>query len=452
MKFMSFNGNLKNIDYLDLMMLDIYGSVRSVTVPKGYITGKVLEEGIGFDASNYGFAEVSKSDMVAIPDMETAFAEERADGIILHTLCNVRDMDGNIFDLYPRNVLANAMKQLRTKGIADDAKMLMELECHVLEDVNYATGYAHSYFRLQSAEGIGPDYYDLPRFNIHRGYHRSYPDDRYFDLRNKMVEALAAIGIPVKYHHHEVGAAQLELEFDFLSAPDAADKAAIAQWVVRNIAKENNVFVTFMPKPINKTPGNGLHVHQYLEKDGHSTFSGGEIFGLSNAALHYTAGLLEHSLSGSLLAFTNPSTNSYKRLVPGYEAPVCATFARASREAAVRIPGYLKKGQERIEYRTGDATANCHFMLAAMLMAGMDGITRSLDPIAMGFADASTAESRRFPLDLHSVLNGLRADNDYLKPIFPASLLDLWISIKREEAVHVYHAPTPEEYELYFNC
>ncbi len=451
MKFMPFDGQLEIIDYLDFMMLDIYGSIRSVTIPRNYVTPKVLEEGIGFDASNYGFADVSKSDMVAIPDMDTAFAEQRSDGRIVHALCNVRAMDGSVFEMYPRNVVTNALERVRSRGIADDAKMLMEIECHVLEDVKYATDFAHSYFRLQSAEGIGPDYYDLPRFNIHRGYHRSYPDDRYFDLRNKMVDALSAIGIPVKYHHHEVGAAQLELEFDFLSAPDAADKVAIAKWVIRNIAHENNVFITFMPKPINKTPGNGMHVHQYLEKDGRSIFPGDQLFGLSPCALSYTAGLLEHSLSGSLLAFTNPSTNSYKRLVPGYEAPVCATCAKASREAAVRIPGYLKKGEERIEYRTGDATANCHFMIAAMLLSGLDGIERGLDPIAAGYTNASDAENRRFPLNLHAVLDGLLADNQYLEPAFPRELIDLWISIKREEAIHVYHAPTPEEYELYFN-
>jgi glutamine synthetase len=451
MKIRQYDGNLKNVDYLDFMMLDIYGSIRSVTIPKQYISDKVLREGIGFDASNYGFADVSKSDMVAVPDMATAFAEERSDGVILHTLCNVRDMDGEIFEFYPRNVVANAMRRLRANGVADEAMVLMELEFYVLDSVNYATDFAHSYFRLQSSEGIGPDYYDLPRFNIRRGYHRSYPDDRHFDLRNQMVNALSAIGIPVKYHHHEVGAAQLELEFDFLPLADAADKTVIAKWLIRNIAKENQVFVTFMPKPINKTPGNGMHVHQYLEKNGKAIFSGDGMCGLSPTALSYTAGLLEHSLSGSLLAFTNPSTNSYKRLVPGYEAPVCATFAKASREAAVRIPGYLKRGDERIEYRTGDASANCYYMLAAMLMAGLDGIERKLDPVAAGYADAALSAERQFPLTLDAVLDGLRQDNEYLQPVFPADLIKLWTSLKRDEARHVYNAPTPEEYELYFN-
>ena len=452
MEFKPYSGKLADIDYLDLMMLDIYGCIRNVTIPKSHISDTVLAEGIGFDASNYGFADVSKSDMVAIPDMTTAFTEIRNDGVILHVLCDVKTMDGDIFHLYPRNVIKNTMQYMRSQGIADDAQVLMELEFHILEDVNYATDYAHSYYRLQSAEGIGPDYYDLPRFNIHRVYHRHYPDDRYFDLRTKMVDALVAVGIPVKYHHHEVGAAQMEIEFDFISAAQAADKVAIAKWIIRNIASEHNVFATFMPKPINRTPGNGLHVHQYLVKDGTSLFPGDKMFGLSQTALQYTAGLLSHSQTGSLLAFSNPSTNSYKRLVPGYEAPVCATFAKASREAAVRIPGYLPKGQERIEYRTGDATANTHYFLAAMILAGIDGIQQKMDPIALGYADASTADQRRFPLNLHAVLDGAINDHNYLAPALPAELIDLWFKLKHDEAIHVYHAPTPEEYELYFNA
>ncbi len=450
MKLSVFNGRLDEVDYFDLMMLDIYGSIRSVTVPKGQISDQLLREGIGFDASNFGFADVSKSDMVAIPDMDTAFTEERPDGVVLHALCDVVAMDGGLFEAYPRFVIRKTMQHLRSQGLADDARFLMELEFHVFEDVNYATDYAHSYYRLQSAEGIGPDYYDLPRFNIHRGYHRPYPDDRYFDLRNKIVRSMSQVGIPVKYHHHEVGAAQLEVELDFLSAPEAADKVAIAKWIVRNVATANGLFVTFMPKPIDNSPGNGMHAHQYLVKDGRTIFAGDGACGLSPTALSYTAGLLAHSLTGSLLSFSNPSTNSYKRLVPGYEAPVRASFARASREAAVRIPGYLKKGEERIEFRTGDAMANCHYFLAAMLLAGLDGVGRRLDPEKEGFADPATA--KRFPLNLNQVIEGLRQDQQYLHASFPAELIELWLRVKEDEAAHVYHAPTPEEYELYFNA
>jgi len=257
-------------------------------------------------------------------------------------------------------------------------------------------------------------------------------------------------GIAVKYHHHEVAAGQLEIELDFMDLVRAADSVCLAKWIIRSVADEMNLKVTFMPKPIYKMPGNGMHVHQFLEKDGKSIFLGDELYGLSKEGLSYTAGLLEHSLTGSLLAFTNPSTNSYRRLVPGYEAPISATFAKASRSAAVRIPGYLEKNEVRTEYRTGDATANVYYMLSAMVLAGLDGIERKADPVALGFNNPDVDPSRVFPLNLHVVMEGLKKDNEYLKPVFPQKLIDLWIGKKNAEASYVYNAPTPQEYELYF--
>ncbi|HRV99431.1 MAG TPA: glutamine synthetase, partial [Aminobacteriaceae bacterium] len=172
--------------------------------------------------------------------------------------------------------------------------------------------------------------------------------------------------------------------------------------------------------------------------------------GLSKEGLAYTSGLLEHSLTGSLLAFTNPSTNSFRRLVPGYEAPISATFAKGSRSAAVRIPGYLKKDEVRVEYRTGDASANIHYMLSAMVLAGVDGILRNADPVANGFSSAEAKQEKVFPLSLNAVLDGLKKDNEWLKPAFPEKLMELWTKRKLEEAEYVYNAPTPQEYELYF--
>jgi glutamine synthetase len=259
---------------------------------------------------------------------------------------------------------------------------------------------------------------------------------------------MEAIGIPVKYHHHEVGAAQLEIELDFLPLLEAADAVALAKWIIKSAARENHLFATFMPKPIYKVAGSGMHVHQYLEKAGKSLFPGTGLYNLSSTAHSYLCGILEHSLSGSLLALTNPSTNSFKRLVPGFEAPVNATFAKASRAAAIRIPGYLKGKDVRIEFRTGDATANIHYMLAAQVLAGLDGIRRKADPVKLGFAD--TKNEKSFPLNLNRVLDGLQKDREYLFPAFPEALLDLWIKIKRDEGTYVYNAPTPQEYELYF--
>lgn len=448
MNLTKFSGKIEQADFLDLLMLDIYGSIRHVTIPKGYISKKLLTEGIGFDASNFGFAKVHASDMVAVPDLSTAFESRDGDRRVVHCLCDVFTTDGEPFSHYPRAVARAALDRLRKKKVADTAKMLVELEFYVFDDVSYATDFGHSYYKIQSPEGIGEEYYDQPRFGIHRGYHRLTPDDRHFSFRNEVVATLETLGIPVKYHHHEVGAAQLEIELNFLPLLEAVDAFALAKWVIKSTAREHNLFVTFMPKPIYKVAGSGLHVHQYLEKEGDSLFPGKGIYNLSPLALSYVAGILEHSLSGSLLALTNPSTNSYKRLVPGFEAPVNATFAKGSRAAAIRIPGYLKGKDVRIEFRTGDATANIYYALSAMVLAGLDGILRKSDPVKQGFDKSDSARS--FPLNLNLVLDGLEKDRAYLLPAFPNELLDLWIKIKRDEAAYIYNAPTPQEYELYF--
>jgi glutamine synthetase len=199
-----------------------------------------------------------------------------------------------------------------------------------------------------------------------------------------------------------------------------------------------------------KIAGNGMHVHQFVEKDGKTIFPGEGLYGLSKDGLAYTAGVLEHALSGSLLAWSNPSTNSFRRLVPGYEAPVSATFAKGSRCAAVRIPGYLKKGESRIEFRTGDATANVYFFLSAMLLAGIDGIQRKLDPVKAGYNTAVESARNVFPTRLDLVLKGLKKDNAYLQPIFTKALVDTWMELKMKDAEYVYNAPVPQEYELYF--
>jgi len=450
MQIYSYSGDLSSIDYLSMLVVDIHGAIRSVSLPQAYLSEKVLKDGIGFDASNFGYAQVHKSDMVAIPDLSTAFIEEKDGFKILHAFCDVWTTDGDLFDQYPRSVAKKAMQYLRESGIGEDAKMLVELEFYVFDDVHYSTTTAHSYYYVESSEGIGDSYEDSPRFGLSKGYHRLSPDDKYGQLRNEVVRAMELAGIPVKYHHHEVGAAQLEIELNFISLVSAGDAVVLSKWIIRSIAQELGLYVTFMPKPMYKIAGNGMHVHQFVEKNGKSIFPGDELYGLSRAGLQYTAGLLSHALSGSLLAWSNPSTNSFRRLVAGYEAPVAATFAKASRAAAVRIPGYLKKGEARIEFRTGDATANTYYFLAAMLLAGLDGIQRDLDPVKLGYANTKETAKNIFPTGLYHVLAGLKKDFAYLKPAFPQELIDGWISLKIKEAEYVYNAPVPQEYELYF--
>lgn len=450
MTLSSYTGDLSTIDYLSMLVVDIHGALRSVSLPRAYVSDKVLKNGIGFDASNFGYAQVHKSDMVAIPDLSTAFVEEKDGFRILHAFCDVWTTDGEPFDQYPRAVARKAADRLKATGIGDDAKMLVELEFYVFDEVSYATTTAHSYYFVASQEGIGDEYTDAPRFGLSKGYHRLHPDDKYGYLRNEAVKLMEAAGIPVKYHHHEVGAAQLEIELNFISLLAAADAVVLAKWIIKSVADELGLFVTFMPKPMYKIAGNGMHVHQFIEKGGKSVFPGDGLYGLSQTGLAYTAGVLSHALSGSLLAWSNPSTNSYRRLVPGYEAPVSATFAQASRAAAVRIPGYLKKGEARIEFRTGDATANTYYFLAAMLLAGLDGVERGLDPVKMGYAAAKETSKNTFPTGLFHVLAGLKKDNDYLRHAFPAELIEGWIAMKKQEAEYVYNAPVPQEYELYF--
>ncbi|MBL8967756.1 MAG: glutamine synthetase beta-grasp domain-containing protein [Spirochaetaceae bacterium] len=450
MELSKYSGDLSTIDYLSFLVIDIAGNMRSVSLPRSYVSDKVLKNGIGFDASNFGYAQVHKSDMVAVPDLSTGFVEEKDGFRTLHAFCDVMTTDGEPFAQYPRAIAKKAVEHLRKSGVGDEAKMLVELEFYVFDDVRYSTTVDHSYYFVESEEGIGPDYEDAPRFGLSKGYHRLGPDGKYDLLRNRAVQVMEAAGIPVKYHHHEVGAAQLEIELNFIGLAGAGDAVVLAKWILKSCADELGLNVTFMPKPMYKIAGNGMHVHQFIEKGGKSVFPGEGLYGLSETGLSYTAGLLEHALSGSLLAWSNPSTNSYRRLVPGYEAPVSATFAQASRAAAVRIPGYLKKGEARIEFRTGDATANTYYFLAAMLLAGLDGVRRKLDPVKKGFNTDKETPKNTFPTGLFHVLAGLRKDKEYLLPVFPQDLIDSWIELKKKEAEYVYNAPVPQEYELYF--
>jgi len=267
--------------------------------------------------------------MVAVPDRDTAFVEQKDGFNILHMFCDVHTIEGQTFDQYPRAVIRAAHAALRNSGIGDDAKMLVELEFYVFEKVHFSTAADHSYYSVESAEGLGNEYRDPPRIGQSQGYHRMAPEDRYQLLRNRAVKTMIDAGIPVKYHHHEVAISQLEIELDFVSMVHAADMVSIAKWILHNEADELGLKVTFMPKPMYGMAGSGMHIHQFIEMEGSSIFPGEDLYGLSKFGLSYTAGLLSHALSGSLLAFSNPSTNSYRRLVPGFEAPVDATFAQA---------------------------------------------------------------------------------------------------------------------------
>ncbi|AEX86259.1 glutamine synthetase [Marinitoga sp. 1135] len=434
-------------DFLDIMVVDIFGRLKHVTLPKSYVSEKTFKEGIGFDASNFGFAKVTDSDMVAIPDLSKIFVEENEGMKIVHVLSDViSPSTGKFFAQYPRSIAKETLKYIKESGIADDAKMLVELEFHIFDGITFKTGETESYYFLENDEGLG--YEDNQPKTYGSSYHLNEPYDIHFTLRNEIVKSLENAGIPVKYHHHEVGIAQHEIELNFMSLVDAADNVTLAKYIIRKIAERYGLYVTFMPKPMFNMAGNGMHVHQYLEKDGKSLFVGDELYNLSELALNYTAGILNHSLTGSLLSWSNPSTNSYKRLVPGFEAPISASFSKGSRSAAVRIPGYLSKADTRIEFRTGDGSANVYFFLSAMVLAGISGIEKKLDPVELGFHSKGENE-KVFPLDLRLVMKGLKDDKDYLKT-FPEELINKWYDTKMKEANLIYSIPVSKEFEMYF--
>ena len=441
-----YSGDLSTVDFVDLLILDQSGALRSMSLPRAYMAEARMETGIGVDAASFGFPDSPASRLAAVPDQSTAFVEEKAGYKVLHALCDLREEGGGDFAPYPRSIARACLAELRSSGLADDAQMLPELEFFAFDEVRYATGTGSSYYFVESSEGIGEGRDDLPRFGPAKGSLASGPEDRLLALRAKAVIALEAAGIAVKYHHHETSAAQLEVELDFASLPRAADSIVLAKWIIKSCADELGLSATFMPKPIHGLPGSGLHIHQYLSAGGVSLFPGDGPCGLSPLCLGYSAGILEHALSGSLLAWACPSTNSYRRLSGGQGAPTLAALAASSRDAAIRVPGYLRRGEERIEFRAGDATCNAHYFLSAMLLAGMDGVRRGLDPADLG----ASREPRRLPADLSLALGGLKADRAYLAPAFPPALLESWIAAKEKDAAYVKAAPVPQEYELYF--
>lgn len=450
-----YSGDLSTVDFIDLLILDIGGSPRSLSLPRAYMSESRMEDGIGVDAATFGYSDDSGARLAAVPDLSTAFVEEKEGARILRVLCDLRDEVGRDFPQYPRAVTRASVAELRASGIADEAMMHAELEFFAFDKVRYATGMGKSYYFVESSEGIGEGRDDQPRFLPSMGSLKSGPGDHLDSLRTKAVAAIEAAGIAVKYHHHETAAAQLEIELDFAAMPAAADAIVLAKWIIKSCADELGLHVTFMPKPILGLPGSGLHVHQYLANGGSTLFPGDGYSGLSPLALSYAAGLLEHSLTGSLLAWACPSTNSYRRLAAGSGAPSVASLAASSRSAAIRVPGYSRRGQERLEYRAGDATGNAYFFLSAMLLAGLDGARRSLDPVTLGYAAETSREGRqpepkRLPVDLDHALGGLESDSAYLASAFPPSLVDSWIAAKKKEAAYVLAAPVPQEYELYF--
>jgi glutamine synthetase len=422
--------------------------------------------GIGFDASNFGFAGVERSDRILKPDLGCAFLDPVGDGPrVLCFFCHMMDVDGEArFSQDVRYLLPRSLALLESEGIADAAKMGVELEFHVIDQLFSVRNPREQSFRVETSEMVSPaDGKEAYRIAPKRGYFRAEPNDHLFGLRSEIVSAYRSVGLDVKYHHHEVGSSQAEIEFNLSPVEEMADGTVLAKLLAHRLAARQDRIVTFLPKLFAGEPGNGMHVHHLLTKDGVNVFNDeAGLYGLSKVALQYIAGVLDHA--DSLLALTNPTTNSYRRLVPGYEAPVKAVFAEGNRSAAIRIPGYVKDpAQRRFEFRTIDATCNPYMAFAAIMLAGLDGIRRELDPTAEGFGPYETnlyelpkaelAKIRSFPASLSQALDALERDHDYLTRdgVFPEILLEEWVASKRKDIDDMRVVPHPWEVARYYD-
>ena len=459
----------ENIQMIDFKMVDINGQFRHVTIPAGNFNEDLLRDGVGFDASNYGYAVVEKSDMVFIPDLDTAVVDPFCQIPTLSMTGNAMIIDhpaNRPLDQYPRNIVLAAEKYMRDSGVADTMLILPEFEFYLFDQVGWEV--------QPNAIGMHLDYdqahwngYTQGQGNIvpkQKNYHIAKPFDPTYECRSEMVMLMEQAGIPVKYHHPEVGAAgQFEIEPMLGRMSTMADASMMIKYIIRNTALKYGKTATLMPKPVYGEAGSGMHVHMLLLKDGEPVFSDDNGYSkLSKEAHWFMGGLLKHI--ASLCALTNPSTNSFKRLVPGFEAPVTVGYATSNRSAVIRIPAYAKTRHERrFELRNPDATCNPYFCYAAILMAGLDGIKNQIDPHANGWGpydmnlfDLPEEEKKKLkglPTSLEEALDALEQDHDYLTAggVFPEALLRNFIRNKRSECRQMAAIPHPAEFERYYN-
>lgn len=457
----------RDVRMVDLKVTGIAGQWLHITIPARQFNERHFADGVGYDGSSgSGFAALESGDVVALPEPQTAFLDPFFAQPTLSFLCGTVTADTREpFANDPRTIARRAVKYMQAEGIADEALMAPEFEFHVLDRVNVQAGPYHTLIDLRAAEVETDGAH--PPISAKGGYLRVPPADRLHDLRTDVALILEQMGIAVRYHHHEVGApGQCEIEIDLGELVRIADHSMLIKYVIKNVAARHGKIATFMPKPIYGEAGNGMHVHQKLNKAGKPLFFDERrrnYADLSDLALHYTAGLLTHGRA--LTGLTNPSTNSFKRLVEGYEAPVQLFFSLANRSAAIRVPRYASSPQEkRIEYRPPDFTGNLYLTLAAMLMAGLDGIRRQLDPGVLHFGPFDVDISRQspsfleqitpLPANLSDALTALELDHDFLTAgdVFPAAFVREWIATRRRRHVReIAQRPHPHEYELYLD-
>lgn len=459
----------KEVKFIDFKIIDLQGRWHHLTITVDKLTQITLEDGIGFDGSSYGFLTVEKSDMVFIPDLKTAFLDPFAQHKTITMIANIYTLDHGVkrYAGDPRYVSHKAEEYMKASGVADKSSFGPEFEFYILDHISYKLEPQHMMVKLDAQQAEWNTHSETSlghHVGHHGGYHVDLPQDINFNLRNEMVLCLEENGVPVKYHHPEVGGpGQLEIELSFGTAYEMADRTMLLKYIVKNMAAKHHKAVTFMPKPFYQEAGNGMHVHFHLFKDGEPVFYDENGYSnLSKTALYCIGGMLKHA--PALLAITNPSTNSYKRLVPGYEAPVSICFATANRSAVIRIPGYANRPEDkRFEFRSSDATCNPYLAYSALLMAAMDGIKNKIDPTEEGFGpydvnifdlpDAEKEKIKGLPKSLDEATDALIKDHDFLLQgnVFTKEVIDSIVKQNRKNAEAVNNIPHPKEYQMYFD-
>ncbi len=458
----------QNIEMIDVHIIDLPGTWQHVSIPVTEVDEDTFTNGVPFDGSSLrGFRGIEESDMLMIPDPQTAVIDPFAAVPTLSLVADISDPQHVPYQRDPRRIAHNAEEFLQATGIADISYWGPELEFFIFDSVRFINQGHHSSYFVESSEGFWNS--NEPGSLGHtirnkEGYFPVPPLDSTAALRAEMVKTLQNAGIRVEMHHHEVATAgQGEIDLRFNSLTKQADTVMMYKYILRNVAHQHGKTVTFMPKPIFGDNGNGMHVHQSLWKENKPLFYSEDGYAhMSPIALGYIAGILKHARA--ILAFSNPSTNSYRRLVPGFEAPVNIVFSHGNRSAAVRIPVNNQPQASRIEFRTPDSTSNPYLAFAAMLMAGIDGIRQGLDPVKEGFgpldkniyalSKSELAEIQSVPGSLAESLEALEKDHAFLLEggVFSEDLIETWIEYKRINEVNAVNLrPHPMEFELYFN-
>ncbi|MCH8325239.1 MAG: type I glutamate--ammonia ligase [Bacteroidetes bacterium] len=456
-----------NIKFIDMKFMDFPGQWQHFTIPANQLDKNTFSDGLGFDGSSIrGWKNINDSDMLIIPDANTMFVDTFIEAPTISLICDVYEpATKERYSRCPRNIVLKATEYLKSTGIADTAYFGPEAEFFVFDDVRFDSTPNGCFYKVDSVEGRwnsgtdeGPNLGYKPRYK--EGYFPVPPTDSLNDLRNEMVMNLIDAGIEVEAQHHEVASGgQCEIDLKFEPLLKAADQLLMFKYIVKNTAKKHNKTATYMPKPIMGDNGSGMHVHISFWKKGKPLFAGTGYAGLSEMGLYFIGGILKHA--PSLLAFTNPTTNSYKRLVPGYEAPVNLAYSQRNRSASVRIPMYSANPKsKRVEFRCPDPSCNPYLAFSAIMMAGLDGIMNRIDPgdpLEKDIYDMAPEELKDIPstpASLEEALDALTNDHEYLLKgdVFTEDVIKTWIDYKIDKEIKpMALQPHPYEFALYYD-